>query len=151
MAGRVVNIIPKTDFIFNIASNQKSTQPLGPRAISTPDWVSGALIVRVHSTNFAGTSPTATVTIAAYNVSITPDEPNVLFTQLGEDDTALGSVTIDVDTKTGATAGSLRTAPLGSDTLAISSMVAVGLNLDQGTDVGTVSLTISVDLVGRDQ
>ena len=70
MAGRVVNIIPKTDFIFNIASNQKSTQPLGPRAISTPDWVSGALIVRVHSTNFAGTSPTATVTIAAYNVSI---------------------------------------------------------------------------------
>jgi len=153
MAGRVVNIIPKTSYKFNISTSQTASQAIGPRAIATPDWVSGALIVRVHDASFSGTAPTAVLGIGVNNVSISPDDPNTLFIELNSegDGPSLAGIEINDSTPTGAAEGSLRTARLGSDTVAIGSMVAVFLHLKQGTVAGEVAATISVDLVGRDQ
>jgi len=145
MAGRVINIIPRTSFSFNTPASVQSTQALGPRSIATPDWVSGTLLVRVHSASIPVS--TTTVVISARNVSVTPDDPNVLFLDSGSP--LVASITLPTNpTPVGNTAGSLRTAALAAP---IGSMLAIYLTMTQGSTAGITAFEISVDLVGRDQ
>ena len=143
MAGRVVNIIPRTS--FNTPANVASTQALGPRSIATPDWVGGTLLVRVHSASIPVS--TTTVVISVRNVSVTQDDPNVLFLDPGSPLVASASVPA-TPTPVGNAAGSLRTASLVAP---IGSMLAVYLTVTQGATPGITAFEISVDLVGRDQ
>jgi hypothetical protein len=141
MAGRVVQIVPKTKYTFNNAASTTSTIVLGPRAIMTPDWVSGVVSVRIHSSSFASAS--ASVTVNVYNAYITPEDPNTLFLSTATVGTA-GPIT-NV-TPTGATAGSLLTGALSG----IGGMLAVQLALSQGVTTGATTVEVSVDLIGRD-
>ena len=141
MAGRVVNVIPRTSFAFNGTASSISTQAIGPRAIATPDWVGGVLMVRVHS---ATISTTASIAITVKNVSISPDDPNILFNTT----TTNASISLLTGAPAGNVAGGLQTAVL---TTPIGSMLAVYLTLTQGATAGASTVDISVDLVGRDQ
>jgi hypothetical protein len=140
MAGRIVQIVPKTRYIFNNNVSTTSTIVLGPRAVMTPDWVSGVLSVRVHSSTFA--SATATCNVNVFNAFITPEDPNTLFLSTA----TVASVTITNTTPIGATAGSLLTGALSN----IGGMLAVQLSCLQGVTLGTTTIEISVDLIGRD-
>lgn len=139
MAGKVVNIIPRSSFSFSSPANFVSSFAIGPRAIATPDWASGVLIVRLHAKNFASSSALARVQVA--NVSISPDDPNVLFSVPPPAVVAEATIA-NADTAPRLYALQF-TAPIGM-------MLAVAATYSQGATLGACSWEMSVDLVGRD-
>lgn len=146
MAGRIIPIIPKTTYEFSApAAAATLITPIGPRVISSTDWVSGALMVRVFSATFA--SATATLSVAVLNAFIPPEDPNLLFLGMEGGTTPVSGVPINTNTPVGDAIGALQLddffAPIGS-------MVAVRLAYSQGATAGATTATISVDLVARD-
>jgi hypothetical protein len=141
MAGRLIQVIPKSRYTFNNA-NSLSAIPIsiGPRVIRTHDWVSGVLCVALHSSTFVSSS--VGIGVSVYNAYVTPEEPNTLF--LGTFN--IGIVTFGASTPTGASSGALLTAPLST----IGGMLTVQLAVTQGLTPGSVTFEASVYLVGRE-
>lgn len=98
-------------------------------------------MVRVHSASIAAT---ATIAITVKNVSVSPDDPNILFNTTG----TIASISLATAAPSGNTAGGLQTAVLSTP---IGSMLAVYLTLTQGGTAAASTVDLSIDLVGRDQ
>jgi hypothetical protein len=142
--GYLVNVIPKTDFSFD---GRAATPPAADQdvpiavGIDSSAWVSGVILVRVHSKNLWST--TASLSILVQNIMIVPEEPDVVF----------ASTTNLVSTAISITNGTVATAPA----LFVSSLATMGAQLrvlvrfSQGlTPAGAAqTIAIGVDLVGR--
>jgi hypothetical protein len=138
MASRIVRLIPKSRFSVSGAASTSTDIQVGPRAIASQDWVSGVLIVRLHTKTFSST--TATVSVNVFNVSIAPEDPNTLFSTGGA---GIGQITIaNADTAPKLYEVAL-SAPIGP-------MLAVIATLNQGAATGACVWEMSVDLLGRD-
>jgi hypothetical protein len=147
MSSQLIRIIPRTKFSFNNATSTDSLISIGPRAISSVDWVSGALSVRVFSKSFG--SATAIISINVVNSFISPDDPSILFAGVSAGasfDEPMARAQVDTDTPTGNTPGSLITRPLMG---AIGPMISVLLAMEQGATSGVTEVELSIDLVGR--
>jgi len=136
--GRHVRVIGETDYVFDgRISGVDQVIPISG-AIPSRDWVSGMLLVRLHTT--ANMSTSATLTVEGQSVLPSPDEPQTLF----KSSTAVGSVSFT----SSDTAGTFKQATLSG----IGAFVRVVLKWAQGGTAGGAngqSVSISVELVGR--
>lgn len=139
----MVEVCRKTEFSFSfIGTTPASFAPL-VHAVPAFDWTSGLLVVRLHAITWVN----STVAVEVRNVSVTPDDPSIIFgtgaTGTAAPPTAIGAVTF-----TGASAPaapSLSVVGLGST---IGPMLEVGIRT-VGVSTGTVRATLSVELIGR--
>ncbi len=131
--GYLVPIIPKTDFLLDPRSTQQAI-PLAV-GVDSSQWVSGALVVRIHA---RGTWNGSTATVAVENIMLVPEEPDVVFASTA---TAVATTT-DLGV---AAVGSLLVVAF---TGAIGPMLSVRL-LTSGAATAQNSIAIGVDLVGR--
>lgn len=133
----VVEVCPRTTFKFAIpATGGDSVIPIVD-GIPAYDWVSGILGVRVHS---VASWVNTTLKIEVNNVSMTDDDPSVVFKGTG----AATAVSF-----TGASAP-----PSGRITVAqlvtpIGPMLGVGFVVSTFTGGGTIEIALSIELVGR--
>jgi hypothetical protein len=133
-----VRVIDRTDYSFDgraTGSLQSITLAAG---IPTVSWVSGVLVARLHA---KGTfSATATARIVVENISLVPEEPQVIYTD--------GIALATVNYLTGTTAPNLQVVAFSG---AIGHMVQVRLTFDQGATAAAAAQTLSVsaDLIGR--
>lgn len=139
MAGRIVNILQKTAFSQTTDDNKSSVFAAGPRAISSSDWRSGVLSVRIHSVTTWGS--TATLTISVTNAFISPDDPSILFL---DPINKLAQIVIDGST---IAAGAVFSAQLDDP---IGPMLAVNASVNAGAAGDACTWEMSIDLVGRD-
>jgi hypothetical protein len=133
-----LEIIPRTDFSFNVAASTVTDVPLAIR-VDTTSVVSGVLLVRLHAKSFTGA--TAQAFVRVQNVSYSDDEPNVLFIDTGAANVAQATIA------NGDTAPKLYTIAF---TAPIGNMVRVLLEHSQGTAAGVCTMSLSCELVLRD-
>ncbi len=139
----VVEVCRKTEFSFSfIGTTPASFAPL-VHAVPAFDWTSGLLVVRLHAVTWVN----STITVEVHNVSVTPDDPSIIFgtgaTGTLTPPAAIGSV--QFTGAVGPTAPALNVAGLGST---IGPMLEVGIRT-LGVASGTVRLTLSIELIGR--
>lgn len=137
MAGTVRNVITRRQFSFtSVAASSTLDVPL-VRAIDVSDAKALDVVVRVHALTV---SSTATITIHSRAVSLTSEEPDVDFTNTTE----LGTLTLNTSTPTAPclVLGSL-TAPFGH-------MIRMFVRGTQPGSTVTLTATLSIDLVVRD-
>jgi hypothetical protein len=135
--GFFVPVLSKTDFSFDgRASGTQQAVKLAV-GIDTVPWVSGVLVVRLHTKNTW--SATATMSVQVANVSLVPEDPSVLF--------ASTSALATASFTNASTAPSLNVQTIPSG---FAAMVQVALTWDQGATAGTSQqFSISLDLIGR--
>lgn len=144
MAGKIVPIIPKTRYSFNGVASSSTTVNIGPRAVSTADWRSGVISVRVHAGASWG-STSSTVEVRVYNAYISSEDPNTVFLNTTTPP-YVATASITNGTATGTNTALLTVSfndPIGP-------MLAVQIVQLQGANLGATTLDVSVDLLGRD-
>jgi hypothetical protein len=141
--GRVVPIIPETDFQFD-GRNVGGVEQLVVLAerIDAIDFSSASLIVRYHTKGSDGTwsSSTCTAAVRVFNMSFAEEEPHTLFAEAS----ARATITI-------ANSDSAPRLYVTSLTAPIAAELRIVLAWIQGTTASGTSekLSIAVDLVGR--
>lgn len=136
MAGTVHNVITRRQFTFsNVSASNYIEIPL-VRAIEVYDAKAIDVVVRVHALTV---SSTATITIRTRAISLTSEEPDVNFTN----STELGTVTLDTSVTAPALALGSLTAPWGH-------MIQMFVRGTQPASPVTLTATLSIDLVLRD-
>ena len=139
--GYLVNVIPKTDFSFDGRAPGGTDQDV-PIAvgIDSSAWVSGVILVRVHSKNLW--SGTASLSVLVQNIMIVPEEPDVVFVST----TNLVSSAISITNLTVPAAPALFVSALAT----MGPQLRVLVRFAQGATAGTAqTIAIGVDLVGR--
>jgi len=136
--GYLVPILAKTDFSFDGRPAQTQEFPVAI-GVDSSSWVSGALVVRVHSRNtWSGTTPILRVHVD--NIMLTPEEPDVVF--------AAGTVAVTTDIT-----GSAPAAPglvVIAFTPPIGPMLRVRLTYTVAANqTGPNNIAVGIDLVGR--
>jgi len=135
----IVEVCPRTEFSFGYNATTPATFAPLAQAIPSYDWTSGLLIVRVHAVTWVA----GTLAVEVRNVSITPDDPSVVF---GSGAGSSPPAVLTAATYTLApTAGTARFDALGAP---LGPMLEVGLRAT-GTTAGTMRITLSIDLIGR--
>lgn len=138
MSGIVHNIITRRPFTFSsVAGSGQLDVPL-IRALDVSDAKAIDVVVRIHAANF-GTG--STIAVIAQAVSLTSEEPNVDFIFSA----AVGTLTI-----TKAIADTAPTLHLGSLTPPWGHMIRIYLKGTQPASPVTLTATLSIDLVVRD-
>lgn len=138
MAGTVRNIITRRQFTFStVAGSGQLDVPL-IRALDVSDAKAIDVVVRIHAATF-GTG--ATIDVIAYAISLTSEEPDVDFVF----STAVGTLTI-----TKAIADAAPTLHLGSLTSPWGHMIKIILRGTQPASPVTLTATLSIDVVLRD-
>lgn len=136
----VVEVCPRTEFVFGFAGTTGSTFTPLVQGVPAFDWVAGLLVVRVHALTWAGVSAFA---VEVRNVSLSPDDPAIVFGS-GTLATPPAAIASGAITST-MTAGSLVNVSLGTT---VGPMLEVGLK-PTGNAAGTLRVTLSIDLYGR--
>lgn len=131
----VVEVVPRTEFSFGFAASTPASYVPLVSGIPAFDWVSGILVVRVHAAS--GFSSNSLI-VEVRNVSITPEDPTIIF---GASATALTTTALT----SAAVAGELRSVALVAP---IGPMLEVGLKTS-GTAATAMKATLSIDVVGR--
>lgn len=132
----VVSVCPRTTFTFAVPDAGLTIVPLRER-IPVTDWTRGMLVVRVHDVP----SPAdTTLEIASQNMSLCRDDPSVTFVASGD------SAVVSFTGTTAFVGGRVRLASLVGP---IGPMQRVVLRLSGAKALGTLTVAISVDLVGR--
>ncbi len=138
--GYLVPIIAKSDFAFDARAGASAQEVPLAVGIDSSSWVSGALVVRVHSRNsWSGTTPVLRVLVE--NIMLVPEEPDVLFAA-----SAAVASSGDITGSAPAAPGLLVvpfTAPIGP-LLRVRLTYTVAAN-----QAGLNSIALGVDLVGR--
>lgn len=136
MAGILHNITSRRTFTFsNTALSSTIEIPL-VRALDTLSAKSLDLIVRVHSVTIGSG---ASILVKAYAISLTSEEPDTDFIN----STAVATVTLNNST----TAPSLS---LGSLSTPFGHMVRITISGTQAGSSQTITATLSIDLLERD-
>jgi carbon monoxide dehydrogenase subunit G len=135
-----VPIIQKTQFdsVVSAAATVTNTIPLA-QGIDTSDWVSAILSVRFHIK--ISVIAASTFKVAVQNIYLDPNEPDIVYVGAGGAAAEITSVTI----MAADAAPNLYTASFSGP---IGPMVRVVLTTTS-TALGTNSIAISADLVGR--
>lgn len=135
--GELIEVIERTDYSFDgrTTSNQDIVLATG---IDSRRWKSGAAIIRLHAKS--GWSASAILSINIDNISLTPEDPSVVFT---------GSRVASPQILAAAAAPLLVVS--GLTLAAIGPQLQVSLRWSQGaTAAGAAqTLSLSIDLVGR--
>ncbi len=140
MSGRIIQVIPRTDFAFNLPANGTQEVFLGERGYDMRDWVSGIFPVLLHAKNFTA-SASAFADFNVYNSFFDPQDPTVLWANAAAAAPGKASVA------NGDVAPLLYTAALTSP---IGAYGRCSLLFNQGANTGACTLTASVYLLGRD-
>lgn len=126
----------RTNFKFVVpASGVDSVIPL-VQGIPAFDWVSAILVVRVH----AVTSFVSSMKVNATNMSLSEDDPSIVFTDAAG--TSGAFVTFSTTPVAQRVYVSQYVAPVGP-------MIQVWFSVSPVTGGGTIDLALSVDLIGR--
>jgi len=139
--GYLVPIIAKTDFSFDGRTGGSIQEIPLAVGVDSSDWVSGALIVRIHSRG-AWSGGTQDLRILVDNITLAPEEPDVIFG--GSSVALVGPIT----------GGSPLTAPallLASFSAPIGPMLRVRLTYSTAgaAQTGANTIALGVDLIGR--
>ena len=136
MSGRIVTICGKRDYSLQAPTSAAPTIEI-ERYIPTSDWVSGALLVRLHAKGTWATN--TTVDVIAQNISPSLEEAGTIF--------SAGTVS-SIQIVASDNAPKLFIAALSAP---ISSHLRLYLKYTQDNVATTAStFTISIELVGRD-
>lgn len=131
-------VIAKTEYSYDGRASGSLQSVTLAAGIKSVQWVSGALLVRLHT---KGTfSATAVARVLVENFSIVPEEPQTIFV----DPIAIATAGI----ASGTTAPNYQVVAFSG---AIGPMLQVRLTFDQGATPAAAAQTfsISVDLLGR--
>ena len=71
----LVEVCPRTEYTFGFNATTPATFLPIAQGIPSYDWTSGVLVVRLHAVTWA----TSTFVVEVRNVSITPDDPSIVF------------------------------------------------------------------------
>jgi hypothetical protein len=142
--GYVVNVLPKTDYLFDGRVNTSQLVPFAT-GIDASSWVSGLLVVRVHARG--GTwGASATLRIYVQNIMLTPEDPDVIFAPTPVAPAVIGATLASVTVDTNTVAGALLTAPLTN----MGPMLRVIGEWAQGGTASTqATASLGIDVVGR--
>ena len=134
--GARVEVLPRTTYTLSGAASSEQNIELA-KYVDTLAWVSGVLVVRVHSMGTFTTNVTADVVVQ--NTSYSDEEPQTVFADTTSETVARIAYT--------TTAPTLLITPLDTP---IAAQVRVLLRLTEPASPGPATFTISVELVGRD-
>lgn len=138
MSGMVHNVISRRQFTFTTVAGSGTLDIPLVRAIDVSEAKAVDVVVRVHA--LTGASATATIAIHSRAISLTSEEPDVDFTN----STELGTVTLNNLTPTAPCLA------LGALTAPYGHMIRMFVRGIQPASAVTLSATLSVDLVVRD-
>jgi len=136
VAGRIVRVIPKTQFDFvDIAANGSMTIPVAMH-IDVSEYRSAVLMVRFHSIDIAQAN--ASITVVAMSDGKTQQDPSETFFDLSN---PLGSVQV-----TSSDSGPLFLTDNLVASQKLPGMLGIGIQGAQGGTQGDVQAEISIDL-----
>lgn len=138
MSGMVHNVITRRQFTFTTVAGSATLDVPLVRAIDVSDAKTIDVVVRVHA--LSGASATATIAIHTRAISLTNEEPDVDFTN----STELGTVTLNNLTPAAPCLA------LGSLTGPFGHMIRMFVRGTQPASTVTLTATLSIDLVVRD-